>query len=211
MGDTDEGFQDYMDGGFRRYGRSVAKRPVAKRPVAKRPVAKRPVAMRPVAMRPSAKKMARLFGGFFESLEQFASSDKKEEEKEKTSTGTTGTSTTSGTTSTTSSEQYMEPLKRGGAKRRVKKPVAKGNKIKKIKKGGYEQDEQEQEDFEGSGLSSAISSILSGGAFRRSPRRVVHKRPVAKRPVAKRPVAKRPVAKRTVRRSASPARRMRFM
>ena len=192
--DKKEGFQDYMDGGFRRYGHSVAKRSVAKRPVAKRPVAKRPV-----AKRPSAKKMARLFGGFFESLEQFASSDKKEEEKEKTSTGTTtGTSTTSGTTS---SEQYMEPLKRGGAKRRVKKPVAKGNKIKKIKKGGYEQDEQEQEDFEGSGLSSAISSILSGGAFRRSPRRVVHKRPVAKRPVAK----------RAVRRSASPARRMRFM
>ena len=191
MGDTEE-FQDYMDGGFRRYGRSVAKRSVAKRPVAKRPVAKRPV-----AKRPSAKKMARLFGGFFESLEQFASSAKKEEEKEKT----TGTTTTGTTTGTTSSEQYMEPLKRGGAKRRVKKPVAKG---RKIKKGGYEQDEQE--DFEGSGLSSAISSILSGGAFRRSPRRVVHKRPVAKRPAAK-----RPAAKRTVRRSASPARRMRFM
>jgi len=181
MGDS-ERFQDYMDGGLiRRY-----RRPVAKRPATKRPATKRPATKRPVARRPAAKNMTRLFGGFFESLEHFA---KEEKEEKKTSTsGTSGTTSNSG-----SKEQYMEELKRGGAKHRMKKPV------KKVKKGGYEVD-QEQEDFSSSGISSAISSILSGGAFRRSPRRV-----------PKRPVAKRPVAKRPVRRSASPARRMRFM
>jgi hypothetical protein len=177
-------FQDYMDGGLiRRY----------RRPVARRPVAKRPATKRPVARRPAAKNMTRLFGGFFESLEHFA---KEEKEEKKTSTsGTSGTTSTSG-----SEERYMEELKRGGAKHRMKKPVKKVKKpVKMVKKGGYEVD-QEQEDFSSSGISSAISSILSGGAFRRSPRRV-----------PKRPVAKRPVAKRPVRRSASPARRMRFM
>ena len=74
---------------------------------------------------------------------------------------------------------------------------------------GYE----EQEEFSQSGISSAISSILSGGGYRPAHKRPVKRpvRPAAKRVVKRpvRPAAKR-VAKRPVRRSSSPA-NMRFM
>lgn len=174
---SDEEFQDYMSGGVRH------KRVVPKR----RSVPKSRVA-----------NMAKLFGGFFESLEQFANESKEEDKKKKTEEAYT------------TAHEDMKVLAKGGKKSSLKKS---SSTKKSSHRGGYEQeeyqDQDKQEDF--SSIGEVISKALSGGYRMNS----AHKRPATKRPV--RPVAKRvvkrpvrPAAKRPVRRSSSPA-RMRFM
>jgi hypothetical protein len=194
MGDSglsSEDFEDYMSGGVR-YRRPVLKRPSMKRVALQRPSAKRVTPKRPSAKRPSVDRMARFLGGFFEELEGFTNDKKEEEKKSGTATSTKESSAT---------EEYMEPLKRGGAKKRVVKKGLKKGLTKGLKKGGYEQDQEE--DF--TSLSSAVSqatALLSGGAIYRRPR----PRPVNRAPSKVAP-SKRGAVKRPARRSASPVRR----
>ena len=71
---SQEDFQDYMDGGLRR--RRVVRSAAKPKVVAKKPKA---VAKKPVAAKHA--KMAKLFGGFFESLEDFANETAAAKEK----------------------------------------------------------------------------------------------------------------------------------
>ena len=184
MSSQHEDFQDYMDGGVRRrlVRHSVAKRPAAKRPVAKKP--KTAVAKRrspSVAKRPN---MARLFGGFFESLEDFANETAAaKEKKDKVSE------------SYADEKNPMAPLAVKGGKRKVVKPKRKP--VRRATYGGFEEEEQSEEFMNINEALSQAKHLISGGYrhhVARRPVRPVARRPV--RPVARRPVPRRPVARR---------------
>ena len=187
---SQEDFQDYMDGGLRRRRvvRSAAKKPKA---VAKRPVAHK-AKPKAVAKRP-ASKMAKLFGGFFESLEDFANETAAAKEKK-----------VSKVESYADDKNPMDPLAVKGGKPKAK-PKAKKPKARRVYMGGYEEEQEQEQSEEFMNINEALSQakhLISGGyrhhVARRPVRPVARRpvRPVARRPVPRRPVPRRPVARR---------------
>lgn len=194
---SQEDFQDYMDGGLRRRRvvRSAAKRPVAHKAKPKA------VAKRPAAKRPSSK-MAKLFGGFFESLEDFANETATAKEKK-----------VSKVESYADDKNPMTPLAVKGGKPKPKpkaKPKAKKSKAK-LYMGGFEeeqyQDQEEQEQSEEfMNINEALTQakqLISGGYYRpraavRRPRRASSPRRAA--PAVRRasPTRRRRVVRRSV-------------
>ena len=204
---SQEDFQDYMDGGLRRRrvvrsaAKSAAKRPVAHKAKPKA-VAKRPVA----AKRPASKK-AKLFGGFFESLEDFANETAAAKEKK-----------VSKVESYADDKNPMDPLAVKGGKPKPKpkpkaKPKAKVAKAspRRVYMGGFEeeqfQDQEEQEQSEEfMDINEALTQakqLISGGYYRprvaaRRPRRASSPRRAA--PAVRRasPTRRRRVVRRSV-------------
>jgi hypothetical protein len=200
---SQEDFQDYMDGGLRRRRavRSATKRPVAHKAKPKA-VAKRPVA----AKRPSSK-MAKLFGGFFESLEDSANETAVKEKK------------AAKVETYADDKNPMAPLavKGGKPKPKAKKPKAKAKKPRAypgLYMGGFEeeqyQDQEEQEQSEEfMNINEALTQakqLISGGYYRprAAVRRVAPARPRrASSPRRAAPAVRRaaPARRRVVRRS----------
>ena len=202
---SQEDFQDYMDGGLRRRRvvRSAAKRPVAHKAKPKA------VAKRPVAAKRPASKMAKLFGGFFESLEDFANETAAAKEKK-----------VSKVESYANDKNPMDPLAVKGGKPKPKakpkakpKPKAKAAKAspRRVYMGGYEeeqyQDQEEQEQSEEfMDINEALTQakqLISGGYYRpraaaRRPRRASSPRRAA--PAVRRasPTRRRRVVRRSV-------------
>ena len=204
---SQEDFQDYMDGGLRRRRvvRSAAKS-AAKRPVAHKAKPKA-VAKRPVAAKRPASKMAKLFGGFFESLEDFANETAAAKEKK-----------VSKVESYADDKNPMDPLAVKGGKPKPKpkpkaKPKAKVAKAspRRVYMGGFEeeqfQDQEEQEQSEEfMDINEALTQakqLISGGYYRprvaaRRPRRASSPRRAA--PAVRRasPTRRRRVVRRSV-------------
>ena len=210
---SQEDFQDYMDGGLRRRRvvRSAAKS-AAKRPVAHKAKPKA-VAKRPVAAKRPASKMAKLFGGFFESLEDFANETAAAKEKK-----------VSKVESYADDKNPMDPLAVKGGKPKAKpkpkpkpkaKPKAKVAKAspRRVYMGGFEeeqyqdQDQEEQEQSEEfMDINEALTQakqLISGGYYRpraaaRRPRRASSPRRAA--PAVRRasPTRRRRVVRRSV-------------
>ena len=205
---SQEDFQDYMDGGLRR--RRVVRSAAKPKVVAKKPKA---VAKKPVAAKHA--KMAKLFGGFFESLEDFANETAAAKEKK-----------TPKVESYADDKNPMAPLAVKGGKPKVvvKKPkaVAKKPKAKakssprRVYMGGFEeeqyQDQESQDDMDKqSGESEEFMNInealtqakqlISGGYYR--PRAAVRRSAPVRRAAPARRAA--PV------RRASPTRRRRVV
>lgn len=178
MSSQHEDFQDYMDGGVRR---RLVRHSLAKRPAA----AKKPKAAVAKRRSPSVAKranMARLFGGFFESLEDFANdSASTKDKKDKVSE------------SYADEKNPMAPLavKGGKPKRKVVKPKPKRKPVRRATYGGFEEEEQSEEFMNINEALSQAKELISGGYRHHVARRPV--RPVARRPVPRRPVARRPV------------------
>jgi hypothetical protein len=192
---SQEDFQDYMDGGLRRHRavRSATKRPVAHKAKPKA-VAKRPVA----AKRPSSK-MAKLFGGFFESLEDFANETAVKEKK------------AAKVETYADDKNPMAPLAVKGGKPKAKKPKAKAKKPRAypgLYMGGFEeeqyQDQEEQEQSEEfMNINEALTQakqLISGGYYR--PRAAVRRAAPARPRRASSPRRAAPAVRR-----AAPARR----
>ena len=207
---SQEDFQDYMGGGLRR--RRVVRSAAKPKVVAKKPKA---VAKKPVAAKHA--KMAKLFGGFFESLDDLANETAAAKEKK-----------TPKVESYADDKNPMAPLAVKGGKPKVvvKKPkaVAKKPKAKakssprRVYMGGFEeeqyQDQESQDDMDKqSGESEEFMNInealtqakqlISGGYYRpraaaRRPRRASSPRRAA--PAVRRasPTRRRRVVRRSV-------------
>jgi hypothetical protein len=189
---SQEDFQDYMDGGLRRRRvvRSAAKKPKA---VTKRPVAHK-AKPKAVAKRP-ASKMAKLFGGFFESLEDFANETAAAKEKK-----------VSKVESYADDKNPMDPLAVKGGKPKAK-PKAKKPKARRVYMGGYEeeQDQEQEQSEEFMDINEALTQakqLISGGYYR--PRAAVRRAAPARRASSPRRAA--PAVRR-----ASPTRRRRVV
>ena len=160
---SQEDFQDYMDGGLRR--RRVVRSAAKPKVVAKKPKA---VAKKPVAAKHA--KMAKLFGGFFESLEDFANETAAAKEKK-----------VSKVESYADDKNPMDPLAVKGGKPKAK-PKAKKPKARRVYMGGYEEEQEQEQSEEFMDINEALTQakqLISGGYYR--PRAAVRRAAPARR------------------------------